>query len=85
MRGLSRKLKGVLQYTYKSCVRSVMCYGAECWAMKVDDVKKMEITEMLMLRLTCGKTLTERVRSEKIREMMSAEKIEEFLRSQRLR
>jgi hypothetical protein len=82
MRGLSLKLKGVL---YKSCVRSVMSYGAECWAIKVDDVRKMETTEMRMLRMMCGKTLRDRVRSEGIREMTGVEKIEEFLRSQRLR
>ena len=82
MRGLSLKLKGVL---YKSCVRSVLSYGAECWAMKVDDVRKMETTEMRMLRMMCGKTLKDRVRSERIREMTGVEKIEEYLRSQRLR
>jgi len=82
MRGLSLKLKGIV---YKSCVRSVMSYGAECWAMKVDDLRKMETTEMRMLRLMCGKTLKDRVRSEKIREMTGVEKIEEFLRDQRLR
>ena len=82
MRGLSLKLKGTL---YKSCVRSAMSYGAECWAMKVDDMRKMETTEMRMLRMMCGKTLRDRVRSERIREMTGVEKIEEFLRSQRLR
>ena len=82
MRGLSLRLKGVL---YKSCVRSVMGYGAECWAMKVDDVRKMETTQSRMLRMMCGKTLKDRVRSVNIRAMTGVEKIEEFLRSQRLR
>ena len=82
LKGLSLKLKGLL---YKSCVRSALSYGAECWATKAEDMRKMETTEMRMLRMMCGKTLKDRVRSERIREMTGVETIREFLRSQRLR
>ena len=40
---------------------------------------------MRMLRMICGKALRDDISSEKIREMTGVEKIEEFLREQRLR
>jgi len=54
-RVLSLKLKGCL---YKSCVRSVMSYGSECWAMKKVDTRRMQAAEM---RMMCGKTLRNRI------------------------
>ena len=39
---VSLKLKGEL---YKTYVRSVLCYGAECWALKKEDVKRLQGTE----------------------------------------
>jgi len=48
------KLKGRL---YKSCVRSVMSYESECWAMKKVDTKRMQAAEMRMIRIMCGKTI----------------------------
>jgi len=41
---------------YKSCVRSVMIYGSECWAMKKVDTRRMQAAEMRMIRMMCGKT-----------------------------
>jgi len=48
-RVLSLKLKGRL---YKSCVRSMMCYGYEGRAMKKADTRRMHATEMRMIRMT---------------------------------
>ena len=79
---LSSKLKGRL---YKACVRSVMSYGAECWSMKKADVRRMESTEMRMVRMMCGKTLRDKVPSIMLRERMGIEDIEEHLREYRLR
>jgi len=53
-RFLSLKLKGCL---YKSCIRSVMSYGSECWAMKKVDTRRMQAVEMRIIRMMCGKTL----------------------------
>jgi len=47
------KMKGIM---YKKYVRNVLSYGAECWAMKVEDVRRMKSTEMRMLCMICGKT-----------------------------
>ena len=81
-RVLSLKLKGRL---YKACVRSVMCYGAECWAMKIADSRRMQSTEMRMIRLMCGKTtIRDRLPSAVLRERSDIEDIEEHLRGLRL-
>ena len=76
------KLKGRL---YKACVRSVMCYGVECWAMKIADSRRMQSTEMRMIRLMCGKTTRDRLPSAVLRERSDIEDIEEHLRGLRLR
>ena len=76
------KVKGIL---YKSYVRSDLTYGAECWALKVDDESRLKTAEMRMLQMICGKTLKDKIDNEKIREMTGVERFEKFLRKQRLR
>ena len=44
-------------------------YGAECWALKMEDERRLKTTEMRMLRMICGKTLKDKMNNEKIREM----------------
>ena len=78
----SLKHKGEL---YKACVRSVLVYGAECWALKAEDMRKLESTKRRMLIMMCGVTLMDRVRSEDIRERVGVECIESWVRRQRLR
>ncbi|XP_076810260.1 uncharacterized protein LOC143452992 [Clavelina lepadiformis] len=79
---LSTNLKGRL---YKVCVRSVMCYGAECWAMKKADIRRMQTTEMRMIRMMCGKTLRDVIANDMLRGWTCVEDIEEHLRGHHLR
>ena len=79
---MSLKVRGTF---YKSCVRSALTYVTECWALKVEDERKLKATEMRMLRIICGKTLKDKINNEKIREMTGVERFEEFLREQTLR
>ena len=51
MRGTSLKVKGKI---YKACVQSVMMYGSETWAMKVEDTQKLKRTQASMMRWMCG-------------------------------
>ncbi|XP_046841875.1 uncharacterized protein LOC124435990 [Xenia sp. Carnegie-2017] len=44
----SLKQKGVL---YKACIRSVLGYGAECWAPKAEDLRRLASTERRMFRM----------------------------------
>ena len=78
-RRLSCKLKGRL---YKACVRSVMCYG---WAMKKVDIKRMQSTEMRMIRMMCSKSLKDMIPNNVLREWIDVEDIDEHLRGHRLR
>ncbi len=61
---ISARVKGKV---YKSVVRPAMMYGAETWAVKRAQVKKLEVAEMRMLRFMCGVTKKDRVRNERIR------------------
>ena len=76
-RDVSMKIKGQL---YKACVRSAMCYGAECWALR-----KEEVTRLRMVRMMCGKTLKDKCQSQELRARVGVDDIEGFLRSHRLR
>jgi len=49
-RGASQKMKGKI---YRACVQSVLVYGTEIWAMKVDDMERLERTERMMVRWMC--------------------------------
>ena len=53
-RGASLKAKGKI---YNACVRSVMVYGSETWAMRVEDMHRLERTERIMVRWMSGVTL----------------------------
>ena len=66
-------------------MRSVLTYGAECWALRKEDERKLKTTGMSMLPKIRGKTLRYTTNNEKIREMMGVERLEDFLREQRLR
>ena len=79
---MSLKIRGVL---YKSYVRSALTYGGECWALRIEDERRLITTEMGMLRLICGKTLKDKITDEKVREITGVDEMKKFLRGQRLR
>ena len=58
------KLKGKV---YKTVIRPAMLYGTETWATTKRREKRIEVTEMRMLRWMCGVTSTDKIRSEHIR------------------
>ena len=45
------KIKGKV---YRPVVRPALMYGAETWALKKTQEKKLEVAEMRMLRWMCG-------------------------------
>ena len=55
-RRASLKLKGKV---YRTCVQSVMVYGSETWAMKAEDMQRLERTERMMIRWMCGVRLSD--------------------------
>ena len=59
-RGASLRMKGVM---YTACVRIVLTYGAETWAMKAGVFQRLRATERRMLRMICGVMLKDMVES----------------------
>ena len=76
------KLKGKV---YAACVRSVMIYGSETWAITGEQRERLERTEMKMVRWMCGVSLRERKTSKELRRMMGIEAIGELVQRARLR
>ena len=57
---------------YTTMVRPVMTYGSECWGLKEKDERKLNTTEMRMLRMMLGVTLKDRLRNEEVRRRTTA-------------
>jgi hypothetical protein len=57
LRGASAKTK---RNIYTACVQSVMVYGSETLAAKMEDMRRLERTERIMVRFMCGMTLKDR-------------------------
>ena len=52
---------------YTTMVRPVMTYGSECWGLKKKNERKLNTTEMRMLRMMLGVTLKDKLRNEEVR------------------
>ncbi|KAF3633234.1 putative pre-mRNA-processing factor 6-like [Capsicum annuum] len=70
---------------YRVAVRPAMLYGAECWPVKNSHVQKLKVTEIRMLRWTCGIMRVDRVRNEAIRDKVGVASVEDKIREGRLR
>src|SRR5208282_561396 len=57
VRRASLKLK---REVYRTCVQSVMVGGSETWAMKAEDMQRLERTDRTMIRWMCGVGLSDR-------------------------
>ena len=63
-RRISLRVKGKV---CKTGVRPAMMYGAETWAVKKAQAKKLDVAEMRMLRWMSGVNKLDRIRNERIR------------------
>lgn len=70
---------------YEAAIRPSITYGAECWSLKESNVKKLQTTEMKMLRGILGVSRREHIRNEEIRRRLNVTPIDIILRSGRLR
>ena len=77
-----QKLKGKF---YRTAIRPVMLYGAECWPTKRRHVQQLSVVEMRMLCWICGHTRMDRVRNDDIRDRLGIAPIEEKFVQYRLR
>ena len=62
-----------------------MFYGVECWATNKQQVHKMSVAEMRMLRWMSGKTRKDRIRNESIGGSLGVAPIGDKMRESRLR
>ena len=72
-------------YVYRICVRSVMVYASETWAIRVEEEQRMERNENVMLRWMCGVTLRDKVPTVELRRRLGIEAVVEVMRRGRLR
>ena len=70
---------------YKACVRSMLTYVAETWAMKAGVFQRLRATERRMLRMICRVMLKDMVESTVIASRVGVDNLEEHLRQKRLR
>ena len=78
---ISARVKGKV---YKTVVRPAMIYGAETWPIKKAQEKRLEVTEMRMLRWMCGVTRQDRIRNERIRGTTKVTEISKKVQERRL-
>ncbi|XP_063596700.1 uncharacterized protein LOC134773428 [Penaeus indicus] len=81
-RKMPRKLKVKL---YSTIIRPVLLYGAEVWTMGKEEERRLEATEMRMLRRIKGVTLREREKSTDIRRELGVSDINEKVKEIRMR
>ena len=63
----------------------VMTYGSETWAVKMEDMQRLERTEKIMIRWMCGVTLRDIKSSEELRQQLSVVSVSDVVRQDRLR
>lgn len=80
-RGVSLRLKGKF---YRMCVQRVMVYGSETWPMRVEELRRLERAERMMIRWMCGVTLKDRCRSDELRKRLDIEDVADVVRKSRL-
>ena len=71
-KGMSLRAKGII---YITCIRPAMLYGSKTWPAKVEDIRKMQSSEMRMLRWMTGVSLSERKSNECVRSMLAIDDI----------
>ena len=84
-KGMSLRAKGIIYTTYYLCIRPAMLYGSESWLTKIEDIRKIQRSEMRMLRWMTGVSLSERKSNECVRSMLAIDDVAEVMRRNRLR
>ena len=50
----ARRVLLKLKKVYQTCIQSVLVYGSETWAMKAEDMQKLERTKRMMIGWMCS-------------------------------
>ena len=81
-RRINVRVKGKV---YKTVVRPAMMYGADTWAVKKAQEKKLDVSEMRMLRWMSGVTKLDRIGNERIRGTTKVGEISKKVQESRLK
>ena len=57
------------------CVQRVMVYGSETWPMRVEEIRRLERAERMMIRWMCGVTLKDRCKSRELRKRLDIDDV----------
>ena len=71
-KGMSLRSEGII---YITCIRPAMLYGSETWPTKVEDIRKIQRSEMRMLRWMTGVSLSKSKSNEWVRSMLAIDHI----------
>ena len=81
-KGMSLRAKGII---YTTCIRPAILYGSETWPTKIEDIRKIQRSEMRMLRWMAGVSLSERKSNECVGSMLAIDDVAEVMQRNRLR
>ena len=81
-RGASLKVK---RKVYSVCVQCVMTYGSETWPMGIEDLRRLERAEKMMIIWMCAVTLRNGKTSEEIRNRLGIVSVSDLVHQGRLR
>ena len=70
---------------YTACVRSVLQHASECWALRKQDLVRLERNDRTMLRWICGVRVAHQVSSQSLYERLGIPSLAVVLRCHRLR
>ena len=72
---------------YRSCLRSVMLYGSECWALMQSSLALLQRNDRAMIRWICNvkSDQIQQFRSEVLLDRLHIPSLEQLLRANRLR
>ena len=70
---------------FNVCVRSVLLYGSECWAMRKEHKARLERNDRAVLRWICGVKISDRVSVDSLYQRLGIAPLTTLLRSRRLR
>jgi hypothetical protein len=76
------KMKGKV---YSACAQCVMTYDSETWPMRVEDMRRLERAEKMMIKWMCGVTLRSEKTSEQIRNRLGIVSLSDAVRQRKLR
>ena len=76
---------GLKGKVYRTVVRPVVLYGAECWPLKKSQAQRLRVAEIRMVRWMCSFIRRDKIRSGVIRDIVKVAPIEEKMRESRLR